>query len=598
MQHRLQKQNISTLFYIIFLILHLNDAICVENVNEFDPSWIKMNKTDPENPINLLFALKQQNVNVLINKLMEVSDPKNSNYGKYLSRIEVNKMVKPSYITYNTIKQWLLSFDIHPTNIINKTNNGDFLQVTTTIQIAEKLLNCDYYDYYNELISDYIISRMDTNCNYNIPSIIAQHLDFISPTKRFPSIQHIKYRYSQPIHSNDHITQPQVYAEPIYLSQLYQINNTNNSVGKSPKNKQGIASFLDQYFNDTDIINFWDTYNITSSISNIHRKSNNNKSQPQGYGSEATLNVQYMTSIGQNITTEVWYTQNMNTSNNIVTYEPFLTFLLDIINTNDSYSLPWLFIIGYYEYEFNLGYSYCSRCNTEIAKIGTMGISLLVMSGNSGTGSDTQCCSRTPLTFCPTFPASSPYITSVGDTQGGTIGDEPTGETAFHPSGGGFSNFFERPQYQNKSVIDFINLSNSMNQLPNESLFNISGRGFPDISGCALNYNVLINNIWNMPSGTDCSLGTVGGIISLLNDIRFQNNMSSLGWLNPLIYQIVLIDELSFNDITCDCANNACIGPDGFQSFHAIKGWDAVTGWGTPNFSRLKKYITNISYFH
>ncbi len=127
-----------------------------------------------------------------------------------------------------------------------------------------------------------------------------------------------------------------------------------------------------------------------------------------------------------------------------------------------------------------------------------------------------------------------------------------------------------------------------MNQLPNKDLFNISGRGYPDVSGCAVNYWVLINNSWDMPSGTDCSVSTVGGIFSLLNDIRFQNNMPSLGWLNPLLYQVVLIDELALNDITCDCPNNACVGEYGF---HAIDGWDGVTGWGTPNFLRLKKYI-------
>jgi tripeptidyl-peptidase-1 len=47
-------------------------------------------------------------------------------------------------------------------------------------------------------------------------------------------------------------------------------------------------------------------------------------------------------------------------------------------------------------------------------------------------------------------------------------------------------------------------------------------------------------------SGTSCASPTAAGIFSLLNDVRLQAGQSSLGFLNPLIYE----NAAAFNDIT------------------------------------------------
>lgn len=56
--------------------------------------------------------------------------------------------------------------------------------------------------------------------------------------------------------------------------------------------------------------------------------------------------------------------------------------------------------------------------------------------------------------FTPTFPGTCPYITSVGATQipsGGAVTDSEEASRAF-ASGGGFSNFFALPCYQEDAV--------------------------------------------------------------------------------------------------------------------------------------------------
>lgn len=73
--------------------------------------------------------------------------------------------------------------------------------------------------------------------------------------------------------------------------------------------------------------------------------------------------------------------------------------------------------------------------------------------------------------------------------------------------------------------------------------------------------------------------------MALLNDVRLAAGKSSLGFLNYFIYQ----NMGAFNDIT-EGANSGC--EEG--GFPAAKGWDPVTGVGTPNFEKLKDAVLKL----
>jgi tripeptidyl-peptidase-1 len=74
-------------------------------------------------------------------------------------------------------------------------------------------------------------------------------------------------------------------------------------------------------------------------------------------------------------------------------------------------------------------------------------------------------------------------------------------------------------------------------------------------------------------------------VVSLLNDARIAAGLPSLGFLNPWLYAEGF---KGLNDIV-NGTNPGC-GTDGFK---AGKGWDPVTGFGTPNFGRLKDLVLN-----
>jgi tripeptidyl-peptidase-1 len=78
-------------------------------------------------------------------------------------------------------------------------------------------------------------------------------------------------------------------------------------------------------------------------------------------------------------------------------------------------------------------------------------------------------------------------------------------------------------------------------------------------------------------------LQTVAGVVSLLNDFRLSQGLSSLGFLNPLLYSTGLS---GLNDITSG-SNPGC----GTNGFTARAGWDPVTGLGTLDFGKLQALI-------
>lgn len=197
--------------------------------------------------------------------------------------------------------------------------------------------------------------------------------------------------------------------------------------------------------------------------------------------------------------------------------------------------------------------------------------------------------------FIPTFPATSPYITAVGGTTGSPV------ESAASFSGGGFSDRWDRPSWQADAVNGYLN---SGTPLPAPDLWNKSGIGFPDVSAQGTNFQIVWAGGQTGVGGTSCSSPTFAGVISLINSARsvsahgmatmmkcqqqghvdqcgigrLQAGKSTLGFLNPFLYE----NAGAFNDVTSG-HNPGC----GTQGFNAAKGWDPVTGLGTPNFPKL-----------
>jgi hypothetical protein len=188
---------------------------------------------------------------------------------------------------------------------------------------------------------------------------------------------------------------------------------------------------------------------------------------------------------------------------------------------------------------------------------GLLGVTVCVASGIEGS-SDGVADGRNHVDF----PASSPHVLSCGGTRltssrkRGLICERGWGgPRATGASGGGFSRVFGRPAWQ---------------QIGRPG----SQRGVPDVAGNAdpaSGYRILVDGLWTVAGGTSAAASLWSAIIACAN----QRLGSPAGFVTPMLYAQRHLGIV--RDITA--------GTNG--AFSAARGWDPVTGLGSPRGRQL-----------
>lgn len=259
--------------------------------------------------------------------------------------------------------------------------------------------------------------------------------------------------------------------------------------------------------------------------------------------------------------------------------EPYLELLEYLLALNDT-ELPTVLSISYGEEEQSVPEDYARKVCNLFMQFGARGVSVIFASGDYGPGE--SCTGNDSSTyFQPIFPATCPWVTSVGATANR---DNMVGASF---SSGGFSTYFDRPKYQDTSVPEYLEgLGDKY-----APYFNGSKRAFPDVATIGVNYAVVDQGNQYLVNGTSASAATFAGQVSLLNAARLSSNLTALGFLNPLLYNF---STSIFSDVTggssVGCVGNSAFGAQG-ASWNATDGWDPVTGLGVLNFTSLQSIV-------
>jgi len=548
--------------------------IIKEEIDTIPAGWSQLTRACPHQTLELSVLVRQSNLAELEATLMAVSDPDSPKYGQHLSLDEVNALTAPQPQHVSQILHWLEQGGVS-TDEITRTPNSDMMTVKCTVKQAETLLHAEYYEFEHKEMGQQLMRTL----RYHVPSYLTDMIDVIGPTVRFPSTATIAKARKAPVSAVSSLKSVRKQhrvgggaakkvrdvdcssTTPTCLRSQYSVNDYKAS---SSNTSVAVTGFLEQYISPTDLATFFSTYD-PSNARTAQIVGDNNAASP---GVEASLDIQYSLGVAPGVPGTFWYTSGRQpgSSDN----EPFLVFLQKLSSFK---SVPWVVSTSYGDNEPTVLIDYAKRVNAEFMKAGVRGISILFSSGDGGVagGQASEC-----TTFVPTYPAGSPYVTAVG----GTTGFNP--ETAVSFSSGGFTNYWSRPSYQTDAVQAYITKFGA-SSLPAQGLWNATGRGFPDVAASGTNYPVFIGGFAMPVDGTSCSTPTFSGIVSLLNDVRFKQGKSSLGFLNPLFYK----NAQAFTDITSG-SNPGC----GTNGFTATQGWDPVTGLGTPNFQKLSAVVS------
>jgi kumamolisin len=176
------------------------------------------------------------------------------------------------------------------------------------------------------------------------------------------------------------------------------------------------------------------------------------------------------------------------------------------------------------------------------------------------------------------FPASSPHSLACGGTRLNGSGTVITEEVVWNDgkdggaTGGGISDVFDLPTWQAGANVP-----------PSANPGGRVGRGVPDVAGDAdpvTGYQVLVDGQQGVIGGTSAVAPLWAGLIALLNEKLGH----AVGYLNPLLYSLPAASG-AFHDIIAGNNNITVTGNNG--AYNAGPGWDACTGWGTPDGIKL-----------
>ncbi|TDL29664.1 tripeptidyl peptidase A [Rickenella mellea] len=558
------------------------------------PGWVRSRDAPLDHILELRIGLPQLNFHILEQHLYEISDPEHERYGMHLSKEEVEELVAPSEESINVVDKWLASHGLTQHDV-SRSPAKDWVIVKVPVGVAGEMLGTSFGLWTHKASGQTAVRTL----KYSLPVDVHGHVELVQPTTMFSRTtgQKTTFRWSnQQAHEDvdtesSQITLPNGIMVDASCNQTVTINclkQLYNAVGFAPKSKQnkiGITGYLGQFANIADLQLFYADQRpdaLNSSFQFISVNGGQNSQNISQAGGEANLDTQFAFGLTFPTPATFYSTAGMppftpdigTTTDSNEPYTTWLDFILSHPNPPQTIST------SYADDEQTVPETFARRACSGFAQLGARGVSLMFSSGDGGVGdgdpdpATQQCFSndgRNATRFIPGFPASCPFVTAVG----GTIFIP---ERAVSFSGGGFSNFFARPQYQDQAVQTFLR---SLPKGTYAGLFNPSA--FPDVSALADNFKIFFRGRSGLIGGTSAASPAFAGFVSLLNDARLSRGLPPLGFLNPFLYSRGLT---GLTDITVG-SNPGC----GTPGFNATKGWDPVTGLGTPNFGKLKELV-------
>ncbi|KAI1786404.1 family S53 protease [Ganoderma leucocontextum] len=515
---------------------------------------------DPDQTLQLRLALVRGNVAELERRLYDVSTPSSSNYGKHLSQSEVEQLVAPPKGSVNAVNAWLKAHNITAETI---SPSGDWLSFEVPVSKANELFNAKFAVFKHDDTGTEAVRTL----SYSIPTELQGHLDLVHPTVTFPHPVGQRPVFQAPVHSTSSGQNFSTRSVPSSCSQritpacLQAMYNLPTHPATQSSNRIAVSGYDKQYAHKADLASFLKQYrpdmsrNTTFTVEAVDGGVN---SQSSSAGFEASLDIQYTVGMATGVPTVFLPSGHSS-----------LTGFLDMAHYLLKQKNPphvWTTSYSFGEHQISSKFAH-NLCHA-YAQLGARGVSVIFSSADGGVSG--LHLNNTCKSFLPTFPSGCPFVTIVGAAKG-------VPETAAGLSAGGFSNIWRTPSYQKKAVSRYLSLLGNTYK----GRFNSRGRGFPDVAAHGVSYEIVVNGNNRMVAGTSAAAPVFASTIALLNDRLVAKGKKPLGFLNPFLYTKAA-DAL--NDITAG-SNPGC----GTQGFPAKKGWDPVTGLGTPDFAKLAR---------
>ena len=540
--------------------------------------------------VTITLALKQDPVAVsLIDTLWnEIADPYSENYRKFMTADQIGEIMRLSVDDENTLFSWMNS-----KQVTEYMYNGDSIVITENQDVMEELLGV-------KLIYCIFLKRyIRTTDTYQLPENVTNIVEFIIGIDHYTNGCSFELLDQGRGRIGSYVTKKGVPDSAFAGREVFQRVFNVPNVTASDTVSVGAIEFMDSTGYDGESVIYSQEMNGISVPQNVTKRG-----ESYFTDTETQLDLDMLTYSGAPVYywgTPLW----------------MYTFSVGFLNSNQSkpdiISMSW----GWAESQQCSvvqcngidSRTYVDRTNTEFAKMGLNGTTIVVSSGDAGAPSrvDPTC---TGSVNDPDFPASSPYVTTVGavylemnqDRHGSDYRNRSdywtplcqqygcaTGSTPRNTnynetgwtSGGGFSNFTSSPVWQQQQVNEYIN---SGVYLPPNDRWNKTGRGYPDVT--AIGHACPVFDAFGFSSSTDFKPSGIDG--TSCSSPMFAAMLAMLpgpiGPITPTLYAMYRDNSSIFLDPTVGSnhGTSAMSCPETY-GYEATKGWDPVYGLGLMN---------------
>ncbi|KAJ6482695.1 subtilisin-like protein [Mycena sanguinolenta] len=542
------------------------------------PGFTNQGSAPANQMLTLQVGLASNNINGLQDKLGSVSTPGSPEFRQWLSVDDIKGYVQPSPATIDAFSSFASANGLQPKIT---SPNGEWASITLSVSQANALFAANFEHFTHPNLTAPVTRAL----SISLPEELVGHVEVLHPTTAFDTpraglasrsaTRSRARRSTRRAIPPDSCIGPFNTTTPACLQTLYGIPST---PATQSSNTLMVAAYIGDWAQTAALELFLQMFrpdispNTTFTVQSLDGGLD---TQGQFFFEnviEPNLDTQYTIGLATGVPV------TFLTVGNDTTEASFFTSLIDtttfLASADDP---PSTLTTSYGDNESNLGSSLAMKICDGYMALGARGISVLYASGDGGVrgGHDVpiQC---TNDTFIPVFPASCPFVTSVG----ATVNFAP--ETAESFSSGGFSNVFPMPSYQSAQVAPYLET------LPTDfpGIFNASGRGFPDVAFQGDSFAIVTQTVVDSISGTSCSSPGFASVIALINDRLVAANKPVLGFLNPWLYANAAAAG-AFTDITIGHnSGDECSDPM-YSAFDAAVGWDPLSGLGTPIFDKL-----------
>jgi kumamolisin len=308
-------------------------------------------------------------------------------------------------------------------------------------------------------------------------------------------------------------------------------------------------------FRKSDLQHYFRSLGITPpsvTAVSVHGATNHPTGDPNGDDGEVVLDIEVMGAIAFDTKIAVYFAHN--------TDKGFLDAITAAVH--DTKRKPSIVSISWGKAEIAWSQQSIDAFNEVFKEAALLGISVLVASGDDGSNDNVNDGQNHV-----DFPSSSPFALACGGTK--LIASSPTtiqqevcwGGTGDGASGGGVSDVFDTPSYQQNGITPPL-----------------VRRGVPDVAGNAdpeTGYQVFVDGVSATVGGTSAVAPLYAALIAQLN----EKIGARCGQLHAFLYN----NPNVCRDITA--------GTNG--SFTASAGWDATTGLGSIKGNDLLARLTS-----